>query len=144
SQSDAGALEVQLAPLDLAESLADRLDEAEGWITDSGITLETHIKGEAWVRGDVQRLRQLWNNLLDNTCAYTRSPGRLRIILIATSRGIKVTWEDSAPGVPEAEVDRLTERLYRVVIWCWTRRAGGRWPTARTWALLPWSSSCSR
>ncbi|MCA1768923.1 MAG: HAMP domain-containing protein [Halomonas sp.] len=114
SQSDAGALEVQLAPLDLAESLADRLDEAEGWITDSGITLETHIKGEAWMRGDVQRLRQLWNNLLDNTCAYTRSPGQLRIILIATPRGIKVTWEDSAPGVPEAEVDRLTERLYRV------------------------------
>lgn len=114
SQSDAGALEVQLAPLDLAESLADRLDEAEGWITDSGITLKTHIQGEAWIRGDVQRLRQLWNNLLDNTCAYTRSPGRLKVSLAAASRGVRVTWEDSAPGVPEGELERLTERLYRV------------------------------
>jgi two-component system sensor histidine kinase BaeS len=25
-----------------------------------------------------------------------------------------VDWEDSAPGVPEAELPRLTERLYRV------------------------------
>ncbi|MGJ7457648.1 ATP-binding protein [Halomonas sp. MA07-2] len=114
SQSDAGALEVQLAPLDLAESLADRLDEAKRWLTDSGITLETRIQGEAWVRGDVQRLHQLWNNLLDNTCAYTRIPGRLKVTLAAASQGIRVTWEDSAPGVPESELDRLTERLYRV------------------------------
>ncbi|MFB9145429.1 ATP-binding protein [Halomonas alkalicola] len=114
SQSDAGALKVLLAPLDLAESLADRLDEAEGWLTDSGITLETRIQAEAWMRGDVQRLRQLWNNLLDNTCAYTRAPGRLRVTLDATPRGIRLTWEDSAPGVPEGELARLTERLYRV------------------------------
>ncbi|QTF92012.1 ATP-binding protein, partial [Halomonas sp. BM-2019] len=70
--------------------------------------------GEAWMRGDVQRLRQLWNNLLDNTCAYTRPPGRLRVTLAATPTGLRVTWEDSAPGVPEGELARLTERLYRV------------------------------
>ncbi|MGM0984328.1 MAG: ATP-binding protein [Pseudomonadota bacterium] len=114
SQSDAGALEVQLAPLNLAESLASRLDEAGGWLEDSGIRLEHEIEGPAWIRGDTQRLRQLWNNLIDNTCAYTSAPGRLRVRLARHPGQVKVTWEDSAPGVPEAELPRLTERLYRV------------------------------
>lgn len=114
SQSDAGALEVQLAPLDLADSLASRLDEAAGWLDDSDIRLTREIAGPAWVRGDVQRLRQLWNNLIDNTCAYTHAPGRLRVRLIRCDGEVRVTWEDSAPGVPEAELPRLTERLYRV------------------------------
>ncbi|APE30216.1 two-component sensor histidine kinase [Halomonas aestuarii] len=114
SQSDAGALEVQLAPLDLAESLASRLDEATGWLDDSGIRLEREIDGPAWIRGDAQRLRQLWNNLIDNTCAYTQPPGRLRVRLACHDDRVQVTWEDSAPGVPDAELPRLTERLYRV------------------------------
>ncbi|QFT84001.1 Signal transduction histidine-protein kinase BaeS [Halomonas sp. THAF12] len=114
SQSDAGALEVQLAPLDLAASLGDRLDEAGTWLHDADITLETDIEGPAWIRGDTQRLRQLWTNLLDNTCAYTHTPGRLRVTLTQTGDHYRLCWEDSAPGVPEAEMPRLTERLYRV------------------------------
>lgn len=114
SQSDAGALEVQLAPLDLAESLASRLDEASGWLADSSIRLERDISGPAWIRGDAQRLRQLWSNLLDNTCAYTAAPGRLRVRQSTHQGQVRVTWEDSAPGVPEDELPRLTERLYRV------------------------------
>jgi two-component system sensor histidine kinase BaeS len=114
SQSDAGALEVQLAPLDLAKSLSVRLEEASGWLADSGIELDARIPAPAWIRGDAQRLRQLWNNLLDNTCAYTQSPGRLSVSLAVEEERVRVCWEDSAPGVPETELPRLTERLYRV------------------------------
>ncbi|MFW6346564.1 MAG: ATP-binding protein [Halomonas sp.] len=114
SQSDAGALEVQLAPLDLAESLNHRLEEAGGWLADSGIALEQAIRGPAWIRGDASRLRLLWSNLLDNTCAYTQAPGRLRVALGRDAGDLVVTWEDSAPGVPAELLPRLTERLYRV------------------------------
>ena len=114
SQSDAGALEVQLAPLDLAESLGARLDEASGWLADSGIQVTHELAGPAWIRGDAQRLRQLWNNLIDNTCAYTDAPGRLHVSLSIDAGRVQVRWEDSAPGVPSAELARLTERLYRV------------------------------
>ncbi|SDJ72891.1 ATP-binding protein [Billgrantia gudaonensis] len=114
SQSDAGALEVQLAPLNLADSLTSRLDEARGWLADSGLTLTTDIPGPAWIRGDARRLRQLWTNLLDNSCAYTHSPGRLEVRLEGLADRVRIVWEDSAPGVPEASLPKLTERLYRV------------------------------
>ena len=114
SQSDAGALEVQLAPLDLAESLAAWLEEADGWLDDSSLELTTSIHRPAWIRGDARRLRQLWTNLLDNSRAYTTPPGRLEVRLNHEGERVRLTWQDSVPGVPEEALDRLTERLYRV------------------------------
>ena len=114
SQSDAEALEVQLAPLDLAASLASRLEEAGGWLEDCGMTLTTSIQGPAWIHGDSRRLRQLWTNLLDNSCAYTTAPGRLEVELQEMKGRVRVSWQDSPPGVPDEALNRLTERLYRV------------------------------
>ena len=114
SQSDAGALDMQLAPMNLSESLASRLADADRWLVESGLTLTEHIDAGIMIRGDAQRLRQLWNNLLDNSCAYTQPPGELCVALTAQQGFAVITWEDSAPGVPERELARLTERLYRV------------------------------
>ncbi|MGO2579260.1 MAG: ATP-binding protein [Halomonas sp.] len=114
SQSDAGALDIQLAPMDLSDCLVSRLADADRWLMDSGLTLTEQIAPGIMVRGDAQRLHQLWNNLLDNSCAYTQPPGELRVTLTAQQGFAVVTWEDSSPGVPEGELARLTERLYRV------------------------------
>ncbi|MGB8713243.1 MAG: ATP-binding protein [Onishia taeanensis] len=114
AQSDAGALEVSLAPLDLADSLRGRLEDAKGWIAEHDITLASDIQGPMMIRGDAQRLRQLWSNLIDNTLAYTTAPGELRVHLKVNGQQARLIWEDSAPDVPKAELERLTQRLYRV------------------------------
>lgn len=124
AQSDAGALEVSLAPLDLADALKQRLEDARGWLDDCQIALEMDIVAHAPIRGDLQRLRQLWNNLLDNTCAYSDAPGRLRVSLSCDVAWAQVTWEDTAPGVSDSELPHLTERLYRVE-GSRNRRSGG-------------------
>ncbi|WFE72912.1 ATP-binding protein [Halomonas sp. M1] len=114
SQSDAGALDIQLAPMNLSECLSGRLSDADRWLEESGLTLITQISPEVMIRGDAQRLRQLWSNLLDNSCAYTQPPGELQVTLSIEHKHAVVVWQDSAPGVPESELTRLTERLYRV------------------------------
>ncbi|RUR37764.1 ATP-binding protein [Vreelandella populi] len=114
SQSDAGALDIHLAPMNLSDSLACRLEDADRWLNESGLALTTHIAPDVMIRGDAQRLHQLWNNLLDNSCAYTDAPGRLQVTLGIEQQYAVITWQDSAPGVPESELPRLTERLYRV------------------------------
>lgn len=114
AQSDSGALDVHLETLDLADTLQERLEEAHGWLNDAGIGLETSIAGPVPIRGDRQRLRQLWSNLLANTRAYTDAPGQLKVGLTVEGERACVTWEDSAPGVADDELPRLTERLYRV------------------------------
>ncbi|MDW5377418.1 ATP-binding protein [Halomonas sp. HP20-15] len=124
AQSDAGVLEANLVPLDIAESLRARLEDARGWLDDAGITLEVSLSGPAPVLGDPQRLHQLWNNLLANTRAYTDAPGRLSVTLQHDAQRVTIDWEDSSPGVDEQALPRLTERLYRVEA-SRNRRSGG-------------------
>ncbi|WP_199825264.1 ATP-binding protein [Halomonas sp. G11] len=114
SQSDAGALDIQLAPMNLSDALAGRLDDAERWLNDSDMSLTRQIAPDIMIRGDAQRLRQLWDNLMDNSCAYTSAPGSLNVTLTQDGNEAVVSWQDSAPGVPDSELARLTERLYRV------------------------------
>ena len=68
----------------------------------------------ALCRADQARLEQLLSNLLENTLRYTSSPGKLIIGYGTTPERTVITLEDSAPGVPEADLVRIFDRLYRV------------------------------
>ena len=64
---------------------------------------------------DIGRIEQVLSNILLNSSRYTERPGRLRIIgkLDIPASQLMVRIEDSAPGVPPGELDRLFEPLYR-------------------------------
>ncbi len=66
------------------------------------------------LEGDEDCLRQLFSNLLENTVRYTESPGTLKISAKYSGTGLRLDFEDSGPGVPEASLERLFDRLYRV------------------------------
>jgi two-component system sensor histidine kinase BaeS len=66
------------------------------------------------LKGDADRLAQLFINLLENTLRYTDSPGVLKIKALRTDSRLTISFEDSGPGVPPEAIDRLFDRLYRV------------------------------
>ncbi|MFT3814383.1 MAG: ATP-binding protein [Acidovorax sp.] len=69
------------------------------------------------VLGDAQQLHQVFLNLLENSLRYTDAGGRLQVTATPLSwlgrPALQLRWDDTAPGVPEAELPRLFERLYR-------------------------------
>ncbi|WP_432727392.1 ATP-binding protein [Variovorax sp. W6] len=69
------------------------------------------------VEGDAHRLHQVFMNLLENALAYTDQGGELRIDVIVegawTGNRLTLVFDDSEPGVPEAELPRLFDRLFR-------------------------------
>lgn len=81
----------------------------------AGLSCELSLPEGVWIQGDSSRLVQLFGNLLHNSLSYTDSPGQIRIRIEREATSWKLTWEDSAPGVATAELDRLTERRYRGV-----------------------------
>jgi two-component system sensor histidine kinase BaeS len=66
------------------------------------------------VSADAGRIAQVFGNLMQNTLRYTDAPGILQVAARADADRVIVQWEDSSPGVPEDELPRLTERLYRL------------------------------
>jgi two-component system sensor histidine kinase BaeS len=81
-------------------------------------------RGPIILQGDSDRLGQLFGNLLENTLRYTDSPGKLAIHLAPDDGGVRLLWDDSAPGVPDEALERLFERLFRVEV-SRDRSAGG-------------------
>jgi len=114
--SDLGTLTYHKDELDLAEILTDSIEPYRAEFAHKGIKLSTDISrgSKITVFADRERLQQLFANLIDNSLKYTEPGGDLVIRLACHNGQAAVDFEDSAPGVPEDNLDRLFDRLYRV------------------------------
>jgi two-component system phosphate regulon sensor histidine kinase PhoR len=66
----------------------------------------------AWA--DPDALRQVMDNLVDNAIKYTPNGGRVAVRWGATADAVFFEVEDTGVGIPEADVQRVFERFYRV------------------------------
>lgn len=66
------------------------------------------------VRGDRFALTILLKNLLNNAGKYTPDSGHIEVSTDVSDGGATLRVEDSGPGVPPTEYDRIFERFYRV------------------------------
>jgi len=114
--SDLGTLTYNKDELDLAEILTDSIEPYRAEFARKGIKLSTDISqgSKITVFADQERLHQLFANLLDNSLKYTEPGGELVIRLACRDGKATIDFEDSAPRVPEDDLDRLFDRLYRV------------------------------
>ncbi|MBL8267762.1 ATP-binding protein [Steroidobacter sp.] len=78
-----------------------------------GMTLELHAPAPAMVTGISDALAVLLSNLLENALKYTPTGGRVRVNIVADSAQCRVVVEDSGPGVPAEEYQRIFDRFYR-------------------------------
>ena len=65
------------------------------------------------VRGDVERVRQILANLVDNAYHYTPENGQITVHLQPTDSEIQVDVEDNGIGVDSVDADRIFERFFR-------------------------------
>ena len=88
------------------------LPQAQVRRIDLGLLPPEH--GALSVEGHADGLHTLLRNLLDNAIRYTPDGGQVDISLSLRDSAPCLTVEDSGPGVPEAERQRVFDRFYRV------------------------------
>ena len=114
SLSDLGALGYRLETLDLGRFVAHHLADAASLQTRPGLQLHSDLPPGVHIRADGDRLDQVLTNLLQNTLRYSDDPATLHVSVKIEGNEALLVWEDSAPGVPDEALPRLTERLFRV------------------------------
>ena len=116
SLADAGMLSVKKEPVDCVQVLNETLRIFKRRFDQKQIEVENSLENQPPVKvmGDADRLQQIFSNLLENTLRYIDLPGTLKIAHERTANRLLLFLEDSGPGVPEASLAKLFDRLYRV------------------------------
>jgi two-component system, OmpR family, sensor kinase len=100
--------------LDLQEvarqAVADVLPQAQAKRIDIGLA---SAEPSLWVRGQAEPLHIMLRNLLDNAVKYTPEDGQVDISLAMLEGAPVLAVEDSGPGIPETERERVFDRFYR-------------------------------
>jgi len=81
--------------------------------TEKALQTEIGIQESAIVVGNEEALSILVSNLIDNSIKYTEHDGRLLISLRPACAGAELKIEDSGPGIPVEERERVFDRFYR-------------------------------
>ena len=92
------------------QAVSDLLSTAHGKQLDLGLATSEPVQ----VTSSRESLHLILRNLLDNAIKYTPAGGRVDIALGRDARGAWLAVEDSGPGIPEAERQRVFDRFYRV------------------------------
>jgi two-component system OmpR family sensor kinase len=79
-----------------------------------GIDLGLQRADSAEIQGQPDALMILMRNLVDNAIKYTPHGGTVDVSVEADHGKVKVTVEDSGPGIPPDERERVFDRFYRV------------------------------
>jgi two-component system OmpR family sensor kinase len=104
-----GAENVELEQL-AREVVAEVLPQAQARRIDVGL----EPGAAATVQGQRQALHVLLRNLLDNAIKYCPEGGTVDIRIERDDARTLLTVEDSGPGIPESERERVFDRFYRV------------------------------
>ena len=107
SRLEAGAIEIQVAPVELAPLLASTVASARSTNPDAEFVVD--CAADITVLADADRLAQIVDNLLANALRHGRSP--VQITAAVTDGTAELAFTDAGPGVPVEMRERLFGRF---------------------------------
>lgn len=112
--ADQGALAYRKDDIDLVDVIDDERARFQERYAAAGIKVEIHSDEDPlMLNADPDQMSRLFSNLFENTLRYTDPGGLLRIHLGREGETVTVDFMDSAPGVTDADLQRMFERMFR-------------------------------
>jgi len=115
TRAEAGRIPLSRAIVDLRELVASVSDGLRVLAEEKNQELIVELSGPVAVHCDATVLRQGITNLLHNAIKYTPPKGVIRVAATSNASGDAVIEvQDSGPGIPAVDQQRVFERFYRV------------------------------
>jgi signal transduction histidine kinase len=114
SRLESGQVTMVKEPVDLKELLQQCHEIFSMHAEEKGIKLKTDIEPLPPVIGDIDRLEQVFSNLLDNALKHTPTGSDVSIIARHTNPDFaEISITDTGPGIPAEQMRHIFERFYR-------------------------------
>ena len=116
SRIEAGKVTLSIQPLDLEEIAREVVQEQQRQSEEDGkpmaITLEVEPSLPR-VPGDLERIHQVFANLVSNAYHYTPAGGKIDIRIHQVDGEVQIDVKDNGIGITPEEEKRIFERFYR-------------------------------
>lgn len=108
-----GPAPAELDLVDVSDLVAMAVSSIRPEAAEHGVSVTAEVAAGPPLRGDIQRLGQLVDNLLANAVRFTAPSGCVRVTAIPENGGWRLEVTDTGIGIPDGEQDRVFERFYR-------------------------------
>jgi PAS domain S-box-containing protein len=110
-----GRLELQRAQVDVAELLARSVEDMRNAIECRELSLEVSLPPQpVCIQGDVERLAQVFMNLLANAAKFSSPGGRIRVVLRTDDDDAVVEVHDTGVGIPADQLEQVFDLFSQV------------------------------
>ncbi len=119
SKSEAGKMELALAPVDPVELVRAACESLRELITRGGITLAiTSDPAVKRISADYEKLRRTLVNLISNAAQHTPQNGKIMLVVRrdARRRAVVIEITDNGTGIPKEAFARIFEKFHRSVM----------------------------
>jgi signal transduction histidine kinase len=114
SRADAGELPIEFQPVSPARLLEKVQAMHKQNAASKNIVIDLQVEPDLpEISADPGRMVQVLSNLVDNALLYTPEGGRVLISARPVADALEIRVQDSGPGIPENELERVFERFYR-------------------------------
>ncbi|MCP9451207.1 MAG: HAMP domain-containing histidine kinase [Nitrospira sp.] len=115
SKIEAGRLELQLAPINIADLVEDVIENYQAAARQKSLTVRLLLSPPLPpVRADSDKLHRVLINLIHNAIKFTPEGGEIRIEVTARANDfVEVSVSDTGPGIPSNELDKIFDTFYR-------------------------------
>lgn len=93
--------------------LAEMVAEEQILNGEKGITLEYEVAPDICIRGNVELLIRMFNNLISNAYRYGREGGHILVRLHEDNEAVYLGVKDDGVGVDAADHDKIFHRFYQ-------------------------------
>ena len=111
SLAEAGRLEVDLKPLDVAQVVRRVVGP---FTATPGAPIAVSLESEqATVMGDEARIEQVLRNLLSNARTHTPASGSITVAVTTSGNAVDISVHDTGAGIGAEHLDHVFDRFYR-------------------------------
>jgi signal transduction histidine kinase/ActR/RegA family two-component response regulator len=108
-------LELRQQRMDLSTAIQAAVEQCRPLLDAFRHQLDVNVPAETtYVEGDAVRLGQVFGNLLNNACKYTRPGGRIQIDAAGEGDTVRVTVRDTGIGIPREQLSRVFDLFSQV------------------------------